>query len=156
MEIYSRSLAYQRTLSDWGQHGDLCQDTAGHDVWVQNAPDLDSWRLDTGAQTKLLPGINSAFGEGHQSCRNIDRDGWVYVSTYVGPDSRPGSDQVVAVKLDGSAKVEAFGNTHNPPSPTYDQMPMAVPSRDGRRVLFASTWGSSTGTVQTYIAAMNP
>ena len=156
VEIYSRTLAYQRTISDWGQHGDLCQDAAGHDVYVQSGPDLPSWRLDTGAQTILLPGGNSAYGESHVSCRNLARDGWVYVSTYVGPNSSPGSDQLVAVKLDGSGKVEAFGNSHNPPSPTYDQTPMGVPSRDGRKVMFASTWGSSSGTIQTYIASMNP
>ena len=68
----------------------------------------------------------------------------------------PGSDQLVAVKLDGSGKVEAFGNSHNPPARRTTR-PRARRPEQGRPGRSCSPPpGSSTGTVQTYIASMNP
>ena len=50
---------------------------------------------------------------------------------------------MVAVKTDGSGTVEVFGFTHHTDTSTYAAQPHAVPSRDGKRVLFASEWGGA-------------
>ena len=89
-----------RQLTSWGQHGDVCQDEAGDDWYVQSAPRLDAWRMRDGAARQLLTG-DTVFGESHVSCTNIDRDGWVYLSQYTGAGG-VGRDQVVALRLDGS------------------------------------------------------
>jgi hypothetical protein len=47
--------------------------------------------------------------------------------------------EVVAVRTDGSGSVQRFGHYHSSDS-TYDSEAQAVPSPDGRRVLFASDW----------------
>jgi hypothetical protein len=66
---------------------------------------------------------------------------------------KPGNDQVVAVRLDGSAAVRVFGFAERRGT-SYETQPQAVPSRDGLRVLFASDWGNS-GTY-AFVSGMNP
>jgi hypothetical protein len=76
------------------------------------------------------------------SCRNINRPGWCYVSDFGNYSTSPiGDEQIYALKLDGSRAVEVFGVDHG--SPNVDDTDnsyttRAVPSRDGRRVLFDS------------------
>ena len=63
-----------------------------------------------------------------------------------------------AIKLDGSHTVEVFGVDHG--SPNVDDTDnsyttRAVPSRDGRRVLFDSDWGQGAGAPSyDYVAQM--
>lgn len=57
-----------------------------------------------------------------------------------------------ALKLDGSQTVEVFGFTHHSQSTAYDRAPMAVPNRDGTKVMFASDWGDDIGPVYSYVA----
>ena len=52
--------------------------------------------------------------------------------------------EIVAVKMDGSGTVERFGHYHSTAS-VYRSQAQAVPSPDGRRVLFASDWAEDCG-----------
>ena len=112
-------------------------------------------RLRDGAITPLTDPTHEAYPE-HISTRNYDRPGWAYVSYYPAPGRRF-SDEVVAVKLDGSKAVERFADLHTDVSGCYRCEAHAVPSRDGRRVLWASNWmiaGANTGRrslIQAYV-----
>ncbi len=75
----------------------------------------------------------------HVSTRNLDRPGWAYVSYYKESGKRF-SDEVVAVKLDGSLQVERLAHLHTSAAGCYRCEAHPVPSPDGRRVLFASNW----------------
>jgi hypothetical protein len=143
---YTRTLSSNIQLYPYGNHGDNALDASGAEIYVtNNAPGVKSFRLSDGAATLLLGGT-TAFEYGHASGRNIDRPGWIYLSVYdnTATAGRPGRDQVVAVKTDGSGTVEVFGFEHHTDTTTYADQPQAVPSRDGTRVLFASEWGTSS------------
>ena len=55
------------------------------------------------------------------------------------------------MKTDGSGTVEVFAFSHHTNVGTYAMQPQAVPSPDGKRVMFASEWGSSN--IYAYIAS---
>jgi hypothetical protein len=142
---YLRNLTSSIQLDPYGNHGDNALDAAGNEIYVtNNAPGVKSYRLADGAATLLLGG-GTAFEYGHTSGRNFNRPGWVYLSVYDNTVTagRPGRDQVVAVKTDGSGTVEVFAFTHHTDNTTYADQPHGVPSPDGKRVLFASEWGGA-------------
>ncbi len=142
---YNRTLTSYLQLEPYGNHGDNALDANGNEIYVtNNAPGVKSFRLSDGAATLLLSG-GTAFEYGHTSGRNIDRPGWIYLTVYDNSVTagRPGRDQVVAVKTDGSGTVEVFAFTHHTDTSTYSMQPHGVPSPDGRHVLFASEWGTS-------------
>src|SRR4029077_20355409 len=95
-------------------------------------------RLSDGAITALTNPANEAYPY-HISTRNYDRPGWVYVSYWPDPGRRF-SDEIIAVRLDGGA-VERYAHTRTETSGGYRCEAHAVPSRDGTRVVWASTWG---------------
>jgi hypothetical protein len=132
------------------QHGDTAVSTSGRQVWIQ--ADGKMHDLLTGAATSLFTSTN-AFASGHVSGRGPA--GWGYYSVYdtSAQTGKPGNDQVVAVRLDGSAAVRVFGFAERRGT-SYETQPQAVPSRDGLRVLFASDWGNS-GTY-AFVSGMNP
>lgn len=105
--------------------------TLGHVVKV---------RLRDGNVTSLTdPHNEPAYS--HGSARNVLRNGWFYVtysrdSVYAGYRFQ---GEVVAVKTDGSGEVQRFAHYHSTQS-TYHAEAQAVPSPDGRRVVFASDW----------------
>ena len=112
-------------------------------------------RLRDGAVTALTDPTNEASAH-HISCRNTLRPGWAYV----GYKSEPGarfSDEIVAVKLDGSKQVQRLAHKHSYVGP-YRAESHAVPSPDGRRVMFASNWAINcvscpgTSDIKGYIA----
>jgi hypothetical protein len=150
---YTRDLSSYITLSSNGYHGDNALDASGNEIYVaNNAPYVVSYSLSSGASRQLLSGP-TAFEYGHVSGRNTNRPGWVYLSNYdtAVTIGRTGRDQVVAVKTDGSGTVEVFGFAHHS-NQTYASEPHAVPSPDGRRVMFASEWGGSE--VYAYVTGM--
>jgi hypothetical protein len=79
----------------------------------------------------------------HVSARNLDRPGWIYVSYWPDSGGMRFRDEIIAVRLDGGA-VERYTHqhslSHGPLVDWYRAEPHAVPSRDGRRVLWASNW----------------
>jgi hypothetical protein len=78
----------------------------------------------------------------HISTRNIDRPGWAYL-TYWEVNGARFSDEVVAVKLDGSGALERLAHKHSLTEGCYRCESHAVPSRNGLRVIFASFWASN-------------
>ena len=100
-------------------------------------------RLRDGRLTALTDPSNESSVY-HVSTRNLDRPGWAYVGYYPVSGKRF-NDEIVAVKLDGSRAVERYGHTHTEASGCYRCESHPVPSRDGRRVLFASNWARACG-----------
>ncbi len=146
VERYTRDLSSRINLSPYGRHGDNALDAAGNEIFVSNnAPNVVAYNLATGGGRRLLSGT-TAFEYGHVSGRNIKRPGWIYLSVFDNSATagRPGHDQVVAVKTDGSGVVEVFAFSHHTNTSNYAMQPQAVPSPDGTRVLFATEWGSSS------------
>jgi hypothetical protein len=95
-------------------------------------------RLRDGKVTPLTDPSNEPSFQ-HASARNVNRPGWVYVGYYKS-SGRKYSDEVVAVKLDGSLEVERYVHKRSATSGCYRCESHPVPSRDGQRILFASNW----------------
>jgi hypothetical protein len=111
-------------------------------------------RLRDGAITSLSDPTNEAYPY-HISARNLDRPGWVYVTYWPSAGERF-NDEIVAYKLDGSGSVERYAHSHSNSSGCYRCEPHSVPARDGRRILWASTWtingtGGSSSVTQAYV-----
>lgn len=131
------------------KHADLASDPfdGGEDVIVggracpgSNLGHVVKVRLRDGQVTSLTDPRNEAVYS-HGSARNLRRPGWFYV-TYSRDPVYAGArfwGETVAVKLDGSGSVLRFAHYHSSQS-TYDAEAQAVPSPDGRRLLFASDW----------------
>lgn len=143
------------SLTDEGQHGDLCVDAAGNEVMVQvicgghtdrDVAGVMSYDLETGEKTVLIPSDNFVC-VGHISCRNFRRPGWAYVSS--GHHS-----EAFAVRLDGSHDVQRFAHTHQsysqPDTSGFESL--AVPSPNGCSVMFGSDWHASA-SASAYVAA---
>jgi hypothetical protein len=118
-------------------------------------------RLRDGKITPLTHPSNEAYPH-HISARNYDRPGWVYVGYYPAAGKRF-NDEIIAVRLDGSFAVERLAHKHSDVDGCYRCESHAVPSRDGKRVLFASNWCLSCGTgcgssgvIQAYIVDTRP
>ena len=113
-------------------------------------------RLRDGAVTSLTDPLNEAIAHG-VSARNDQRPGWAYVSYYAQSGKRF-SDEIVAVKLDGSGSVERLAHKRSAYKGCARCVPQPVPSRDGLRVMWASNWGTDcapcgdTRIVSAYIA----
>ena len=153
-------LAGNKTGELWEKYGrpshyDLTIDENGDDIAVgvsKSKPDngrVIKRRLRDGKVTVLTSGGYA----GHTSTRNVRRPGWAYV-TYQGRGSAwpPYWDEVVAVKLDGSMTAERIAHLHTKRI-DYLTEAHAVPSPDGKRVLWASNWESANGRpIGTYVA----
>lgn len=117
-------------------------------------------RLRDGAVTPLTDPSNESYPH-HVSTRNYERLGWAYVG-YYSAEGKRFSDEIVAVKLDGSKSVERYAHKHSESSGCYRCEPHAAPSPDGSRVLWASNWmlnGNGTGSpdaIQAYIVHTTP
>ncbi|HUR93844.1 MAG TPA: hypothetical protein VMY76_04645, partial [Gemmatimonadales bacterium] len=82
------------------------------------------------------------------------RPGWGYAVTndYTGTAL---DGEIYALRLDGSRRVERYGR-YRGVNNTYNDPPRAVPSPDGKRLVFASNWGSPTGPLQAYVLDLRP
>lgn len=136
-------------------HYDLTFDENGDDIAVgvskskPNDGRIIKRRLRDGKVTVLTSGGYAS----HTSARNVKRPGWVYVTyQHRGPTWPPYWDEVVAVKLDGSMTVERIAHMHTKGT-DYLSEAHAVPSPDGKRVLWASNWELPSGRpVGAYVA----
>lgn len=155
VELYDRSMRPLRQLTPYSEHSDFGYDSAGQEVYVtidytsganESRMHLTTIRLADGKRTTVL---RTDWVGTHVSCRNLRRPGWCYVSDAVA--DRPsrttgGYDEVFAVKLDGSGTVQRFAHARQSAGIPYDWQTMAVPSRDGSRVLFSNDWSLGTGS----------
>ncbi len=148
VELYDAgSLTFLRRLVDYGNHGDFCMTPDSEEVFVQfygEGGTINAFRLSDGMHIIIHDHEDFGYGDAHISCRNIHRPGWAYVSTDPG---RGG--MVLAVRLDGSKRVEVFGH-HFSSAANYDKSPMPVPSPDGRFVMFKSDFGSFEDSAMVY------
>ena len=136
-------------------HYDLAIDEEGDDVAVgvsKSNPDdgrVIKRRLKDGKITVLTSGGYAS----HVSARNVRRPGWAYVTYQLrGPTWPPFWDEVIAVKLDGSMKVERIAHLHTNRT-DYLTEAHAVPSPNGNLVLWASAWEAESGRpIAAYVA----
>jgi hypothetical protein len=101
--------------------------------------------------TEYTP-LHTGEGLWHSSMRNTELDGWIYSS--IRPDmSGPYQDEIITVSARGGT-VFRWGHMHSTDI-DYFAEPHPSPSRDGTRVLFASSWDESDGRpVSTYVVEM--
>ena len=147
--------SFQQRANGWVfplKHSDLATDPfdGDEDVLVggracpgSNMGRVVKVRLRDGKVTSLSdPTDEAPFS--HVSARNVERPGWAYVSYFLAPGKRL-SGEIVAVKLDGSGEMEHWVHYHGLTPGCYRCEAHPVPSRDGRRVLFASNWAMDCG-----------
>lgn len=118
-------------------------------------------RLRDGEVTPLTKPPNEAYPQ-HISTRAYDNRGWAYVGYYPQAGKRF-DDEIVAVSLDGTGAVLRYTRKRGQTSGCYRCEAHAVPSRDGRRVMFASNWmldcGSGCGSptvIQAFVVDARP
>jgi pectate lyase len=157
IEVFDRSLNRLRQVSvRGGTHHDLGYDANGQEVIVvtsDTSAALNMRRLSDGVTTELIPAEKMSYNI-HISCRNINRPGWAYISEFRGDVDvvRANTQLVMAVKLDGSGTVENFAHEHRSDVYAYERAAMAVPNRDGSKVMFASDWGDGSAPIYAYVA----
>ncbi len=145
---------FHRRLTPNTGHYDACVSAAGDQVIVQLS-NADMVRISDGAVTGVFNADSSV--RGHVSCRNTQRPGWAYFSIYNDncdsyQQAMSSFHRIMAVKLDGSQKVEYFAWDHEACPSTYDQNPMAVPSRTGERVWWKVNWNGSSSGIHSFVA----
>ncbi len=145
VEIYhTTDMQFLRRLTSYGNHGDFGYAADGDEVFVQFwGPDgtINMYYLDR-MERVVISNHNDFNGEGHISCRNLNRPGWAYVSQ----DEAARSGQIVAVKLDNSGLVEHFGH-HFSTAASYLKSPMPCPNPDGNKIMFKSDFGDTNSDV---------
>lgn len=160
--VWDRALGRSRLLHAASEHSDLARGRGGEDLYVFVDYDTDGYLvaldLDTLARTRLLPtyidGSTTAY---HVSARNIDRPGWVVMSTYAskGPE-QPLHGRVLAVELVEDPRVVELARHHSRFS-NYWTAPVATVNRQFTRVLFNSNWGSGReGDMDVYLIVVPP
>ncbi len=140
-------------------HYDMTFDHEGEEVAVgvsKSKPDdgrVISRRLRDGRVTVLTSGGYAS----HASARNVGLPGWVFVTCqHSGPDWPPYWNEVVMVKLDGSQTVRRIAHLRTRLT-DYLTESHAVPSPDGRRVLWCSNWGVAAGRpIASFVAEVPP
>ena len=139
VELYNTTdMQYLRRIAIYGNHGDFGYAQDGSEVFVQfwgPTGTLNMYYLNGNGRVVLS--TNPDFGgEGHVSCRNINRPGYAYVSQ----DEENRSGQIIAFKLDNSGLVEHFGH-HFGTASSYLKSPMPVPTPNGDKIMFKSDFG---------------
>jgi hypothetical protein len=147
---WTRDFSSSRQIHTTSEHSDLGLAKDGSDLYVfvdyqSNGGDLVMVNLDTGVRTTLFPtyiqGTATAY---HVSAKNFARPGWMLLSTY----ARYGAEKwlherVMAVELSAAPRILNLAH-HQSRANGYWTEPHASVSRDFRRVLFTSNWGSNS------------
>ena len=179
VEVYDKNLNFIRQEPLGAGHSDLGVDANGDEVLIMgvyNGADkevIKKIRLSDGAVTNLLD-LTYLF-DYHISCRNQQRAGWCFISTFdyvarlkdkaddLALDWLPFEDEVFALKMNGSGTVERYAHHHSrrfsPLTPDADNSiyfaePHATVSRQANRILFGSNWRQNMAvenSVDTYI-----
>jgi hypothetical protein len=102
-------------------------------------------RLDNGAVTTLTGTVTSF--NWHAGDRGPN--GWGFASTNDDTGAAL-QGEIYGIKLDGSGTVQRLAH-HRANNVDYDSAPFPTASPDGKRVVFASNWMSSSRPVQAYI-----
>jgi len=148
VEVFKRDFSKKRVLYNYGNHGDICFNDKGEEMYVQFAgkSSINGYFLKDNQSFSIFKNKEFEIGSGRFiSCRNYKRKGWCYVSSEK-------NRLIAAISLDGNKKVEYFTN-HNGSQANYKKAVMAVPNPTGEKVLFSSDWGDKNQkVVYEYIA----
>jgi hypothetical protein len=134
-------------------HGDLGVDGNGDDVLVGVCKGGLSWTGPYAGKTvalRLRDGAMWAVGPGssHTSCRNTSRPGWCYGSTI------QENSIIKANRLDGR-RTEYYADAQDYAGSGYWDNSMGVPSPDGTKIAFTSTWNNTlndpNGDARTFV-----
>ncbi len=165
---YDTNLQNGTIITEHRSHGDIGVDVNGDDVLVMISWDYISYvRLNDGKRVNLAVSNNVApiAGHGHISCRNINRPGWCYFSSY-------DSSRVGAVKIgmaageptytdnDGLNVVEGLGvvehwGFHRSSFSEYNSQPRASASPSGQKLVMTSDW-YGRGEINDYTLELKP
>jgi WD40 repeat protein len=143
-------------------HGDMTVTADGAEIMVgisKSVPDkynVIMRRLDDGAVTRLLP-----YGEAtHVSLRSTISKGWAFVSYEGDPEEiarhpkwAPYGREIIALALDGSARVRRIAQTNNI-KVNYNSETHASPSPDGTQIIWSSNWGNPGGPVYEFVTRL--
>jgi len=148
VEIYNTTdMQYLRRIAVYGNHGDFGFAQDGDEVFVQfwgETGTISMYYLDRMERVVLTNNLDFN-GEGHISCRNINRPGWAYVSQ----DDPEDTGVIVAMKLDDSGIVEYFGH-HFSSSSNYVKSPMPCPNPNGEKVMFKTDYNQFQNSDEVY------
>ncbi len=143
VSLYDKNISFKRNLYDYGNHGDICFDGKGNEMYVQFAGkgSLNAYYLENNESLILYENPELEIGSSrHVSCRNYKNRGWCFVST-----EKEGL--IIQIKLDGSRKIR-YLTSHNGTQETYDKSAMAVSDPFGEKVLFTSDFGDKREKVK--------
>ncbi|MBI3501325.1 MAG: T9SS type A sorting domain-containing protein [Bacteroidetes bacterium] len=162
VEVYDQQLNFLWQKPIGYGHSDLGLDSNGTEVLIMDKYNADSnltyinkYGLADSSETSLLS-VSPDF-DLHESCRSMNRPGWVYVSTfdYVGKltaDSTtwvPFENEIFALSMNGSGSVQRLAHHHsrryspltpNPGNSIYFAEPHATANKNGTKILFGSNW----------------
>ncbi|HFS67972.1 MAG TPA: T9SS type A sorting domain-containing protein [Flavobacteriia bacterium] len=148
VEIYNAiDMQFQRRIAAYGNHGDFGYAQNGDEVFVQfwgETGTVNMYYLDRMERVVLSNNTDFA-GEGHISCRSLNRPGWAYVSQ----DDTENTGVIVAIKLDNSGIVEYFGH-HFSSSSSYLKSPMPCPNPNGDKIMFKTDYNQFQNTDEIY------
>jgi hypothetical protein len=147
---WNSAFSTSRPLFSKSAHSDLALGADGSDNFIfvdyDNNGNLTVVNLDTGKKTALW----SVYVKGtatsmHISGKNFARPGWFLLSTF---NLRKGKEQwlherVMAVEMKANPTIVNLAHHHSVYNGYWTQ-PHASVSRDFRRVLFSSNWGTSS------------
>ncbi|MBD8524836.1 choice-of-anchor X domain-containing protein [Pseudomarimonas arenosa] len=149
---WSRDFGHSVPLHSTSEHSDLALSAEGHDIFVavdyqSNDGAVFMLDIDTGQRTDLFSsysaGAASAF---HFSGKSFDRPGWVLVSSYAGYGPRQWyMEKLFAMELRASPRIFQLAHHHSAYNGYWTE-PHASVSRDFRRILFNSNWGTTSAT----------
>ena len=112
----------------------------GGDAGTLNPTQMVTLDLGSGAFTSVS---RPTTWDWHASTRNTKRPGWGVVGTN-NSTAFVLSGEIYALKLDGSQAVERYAH-HRSVQTDYEAAPFASPSWDGKRIIFRSNWGNTSG-----------
>jgi hypothetical protein len=160
----ANTCAFERKMTSNNAHNDVCVLSDGTtQVLVQSDGPLVATKFSDGTSYNVLSGQNGY--RHHVSCRNTQRPGWAYISTY--NDLCDGTltgmaafHRIFALALDGSQTVEQFAWDHTACPTAYSDATMAVPSPDGKKVAWKAAWnsaamGGANSPIHSYMAGMS-
>jgi hypothetical protein len=142
--LFTAKGARIRQLStSWG-HGDWARLADGRQAWVQIYYGLYVDDVEADRHWYALSGQDIVpYGNGHVSGTSHDDPGWVACGSANALPGKRGNGQVFSVALDGSERVRVYGFHHGEKAtPSYDLECQPTLSRDGRRALVRSCWGT--------------
>lgn len=139
-------------------HSDIGRDANGRDIMVAGNYEsgwVEMLDLATGENTKLWQIFENNNGTAmHISARNIDKPGWVLISTYM--EKKPGwyAQKIMAVETKAAPRILNIAHTYNTVDTYFSETHAAV-NRDFTKVVFNSNWNTGNMlNIDTYIVTL--